>query len=122
MKKSILYLCTIVLVGSSLFSCESKKQTLEFQSPDKATKVVINGSKPNFLDPWIIDIVVSSGKNSGTLKTEFHTSEIDTNSVKLIWQEENMAELKLIEQDDKVRTVLVRASEAGVQAQELTMP
>ena len=121
MKKGILYI-TAILALSILQACGGKKQNLQFESPDKLTKVELKGDKANALDPWMLEIIISSGGKSGTLKTEFHTSEIDTNSVKLVWQEDNMAQLKLIEQDDKIRTVLIRSSANGVQAQELTLP
>ena len=80
MKKGILYI-TAILVVSILQSCGSKKQNLQFESPDKLTKVELKGDKANALDPWMLEIVISSGGKSGTLKTEFHTSEIDTNWV-----------------------------------------
>ena len=116
MKKYIL-----LLICAFYFSCAEKKETLVKESSDKKIKISLIGTKSMAFDPWILDIQVEAFGEKGTLKTEFH-GEISEQQITFTWLESGVCEISLKEQDGVVRTILVKADERGIQAQELKKP
>jgi hypothetical protein len=107
-----------ILIALFLAACGEKKQKIENTSPDKAIHILVEGMKPNALDPWRLDFKIKAGEKAGSIATEFHASDITAENVKFNWLEVNYCQVTLIEQDGIERNFLVRVDQDGIKIQE----
>ncbi|MEY3416557.1 MAG: hypothetical protein RL711_408 [Bacteroidota bacterium] len=107
-----------ILIALFFTACSEKKQTIQNFSPDKKISIVVEGKKPNALDPWVLDFKITAGDKKGSLSTEFHSSELTAENIKFNWLEADHCELTLTEQDDVKRIFLIRVDSDGIQMQE----
>jgi hypothetical protein len=107
-----------VLIALVISSCSEKKQTIKNESPDKNISIVVEGTKPNSLDPWTLHFNIKSGDKTGSMTTEFHASELTPENVNFNWLEPDHCELTLTEQDDVKRVFLIRVDAEGFKMQE----
>jgi hypothetical protein len=113
MKKITFYLLFLVSTDI-LFSCSNEKtDEMISESADKQNQIKISGGRGTSFDPYQVTIIVRGYNQSDSLMTEIYAKELNKETVKFSWLDNNSCKITFVQQDDSKRNMNVTFGQDG---------
>lgn len=103
-----------LLLASLLFSCgPTKTKEMISESSNKLNQIKVSGKRGTPLDALQTSIIINGFAQSDTLMTEIYAKDFTTETVVILWPDDNTCKVTFIQNDDSKRILNVNFKEDG---------